>query len=251
MKKFFKRSPELSDVYAFIFTIIFVIVLLQYPLATFEAILYDIKVKYNPFYYPTKSIVIITMDEESDDYLGDAYPYTHATLKRFVEKLIQAKPWSISFFNHFAISSNDSEDNKNKKDTQELLSIYEKNGGILSFVNDTEQIKRDDFIPSEWGQFKKLNGPIVGDNNVFSRDEVVRRTFLTVGSDESYHVWLANLFREKVKRASLNVQNIKGASYNEEYDSQMVNFLYSSSPDYLKSKITSLPMHRVLVGAFP
>jgi CHASE2 domain-containing sensor protein len=49
---------------------------------------------------PTNEIVIVTLDEESDDYLGDTYPYTYATHSRFLEKLLSSKPKIVDYFVH-------------------------------------------------------------------------------------------------------------------------------------------------------
>lgn len=81
-----KLKLDLSDYYPLFFTLIFVTILFQYPLASLESIFYDLKVREDFGIKPTKEIVIVTMDEESDDYLGDTYPYTYATQSRFFRK---------------------------------------------------------------------------------------------------------------------------------------------------------------------
>jgi CHASE2 domain-containing sensor protein len=90
--KFKKLNVDLSDYYPLMFTLIFVTILFQYPLASFESILYDLRIRWDFPMSSSKEIVIVTLDEESDDYLGDVYPYTYATHSRFLEKLISAQP---------------------------------------------------------------------------------------------------------------------------------------------------------------
>ena len=105
--KFKKLKFDLSDYYPLFFTLIFVTILFQYPLASLESIFYDLKIRMDFGIKPTPEIVIVTMDEESDDYLGDSYPYTYATHSRFLQKLISSKPKIIDYLSQMAEVAND------------------------------------------------------------------------------------------------------------------------------------------------
>ena len=84
---FKKYKLDFSSHYPIVFTLFFILIIFQYPLTTLEAILYDLRLKLD--FGPTSSreIVLVTIDHESDEYLGDTYPYTYTTHLRHFEKL--------------------------------------------------------------------------------------------------------------------------------------------------------------------
>ena len=96
LKKF-----DFSKYYPLVFTIFFVIIVFQYSFSTLEAIFYDLRVRYD---FGTKSqdkIVLITLDEVSDEFLGETYPYTYATHSRLFERLVKEQPRAIGYLVNF------------------------------------------------------------------------------------------------------------------------------------------------------
>ncbi len=239
------KKFDLSDYYPLLFTLIFVAILFQYPLGSLESIFYDLNVRYDFNTTPTKDIVIITMDEESDDYLGDTYPYTYATHARLLEKLIPSNPSIINFFiNMPKDQMADVEKFKGQ------LEIFEKNKGIINFATEIDEIYGEVLPPDELRRFHYSLAQLNLDNNIFAKDDVIRRAIFNVSGEESFHLWTANQYRLKKGKDKLSAGDVLGSYYNEEADANMVLFRYSGNTNYSEFKYKSIPYHRVLVGNF-
>jgi signal transduction histidine kinase len=240
LKKF-----DVSDYYPLIFTLIFVAILFQYPLASLESIFYDLKIRYDFNTSPSKEIVIITMDEESDDYLGDTYPYTYSTHTRLLEKLLPTKP---SIINYFVKMSRDQSSEIEK--FKNALADFEAQKGVVNFATEIDEVNGEILPPEELRRFHFSLAQLNIDNNVFAKDDVVRRAIFNVSGDESLHLWTANQHRLKHGLEKLTASDVLGSYYNEEADANMVLFRYPGNTNYSESKYKTIPFHRVLVGNF-
>lgn len=238
---------DLSEYYPLLFTLIFVGILFQYPLASFEAIFYDAKVKWDFGVKPSKEIVIVTLDEESDDYLGDSYPYTYATHSRFLDKLLASKPKIINYF--IRMPDVTEEDAYFKEYKRKLNGFIEKEGKV-SFGTEIDEVKGEELPPVPLQDFDYALAQLNIDNNVFARDDVIRRAIFNVSGEESLHLLTANQFRGKTGKSVLNVPDVMGAYYNDEADANFVMFRYPGSPVYSEFKYKTIPFHRVLVGNY-
>jgi signal transduction histidine kinase len=246
-----KLKVDLSEYYPLIFTLIFVSILFQYPLASLESIFYDSKIRYDFLTRPSEDIVIVTMDEESDDYLGDTYPYTYATHSRFLEKLISAKPHIINYFSAMPLIESLAKENQEyQKEFKNKLVKFQNEGGKINFSTEIDEEKGEIFPPKELQSFNFSLGQLNIDNNAFSKDDVVRRAIFNVSGEESSHLWTANEYRKLKKKQPLKVQDVLGAYYNDEADANFVLFRYPSTPVYSEFKYKTIPFHRVLVGSF-
>lgn len=246
--KFKKLNVDLSDYYPLMFTLIFVTILFQYPLASFESILYDLRIRWDFPMSSSKEIVIVTLDEESDDYLGDVYPYTYATHSRFLEKLISAQPKIINYFNKMPEVMED--DFAYLNDYRTKLLNFNQKGGLVNFATEIDEIKGEELPPISLRDFPYFLAQLNVDNAIFSKDDVVRRAIFNVSGEESLHLHTANQFRKINKKNTLNVPDVLGAYYNDEADANFVLFRYPSSPIYSEFKYKTIPFHRVLVGNF-
>lgn len=246
--KFKKLNVDLSDYYPLMFTLIFVTILFQYPLASFESILYDLRIRWDFPMSSSKEIVIVTLDEESDDYLGDVYPYTYATHSRFLEKLISAQPKIINYFNKMPEVMED--DFTYLNDYRTKLLNFNQKGGLVNFATEIDEIKGEELPPISLRDFPYFLAQLNVDNAIFSKDDVVRRAIFNVSGEESLHLHTANQFRKINKKNTLNVPDVLGAYYNDEADANFVLFRYPSSPIYSEFKYKTIPFHRVLVGNF-
>lgn len=246
--KFKKLNIDLSDYYPLLFTLIFVTILFQYPLASFESIIYDLKVRWDFGTHPTPEIVIVTLDEESDDYLGDVYPYTYATHSRFLERLLRAEPKIVNYFIKMPEISNEEDENFN--DFKTRLKDYTTKGGKVSFATEIDEVKGEELPPILLRDFNYSLAQLNIDNNIFSKDDVVRRAIFNVSGEESLHLLTANQYRTIKGLPMLNVPDVIGAYYNDEADANFVLFRYSGSPVYSEFKYKTIPYHRVLVGNF-
>lgn len=246
--KFKKFNIDLSDYYPLLFTLIFVTILFQYPLASFESIIYDLKVRWDFGVKPTPEIVIVTLDEESDDYLGDIYPYSYATHTRFLERILRSQPKIIDYFIKMPEVSDD-EDPYFSGFKTKLLN-FSANGGKVNFATEIDEIKGEELPPVPLRNFNYSLAQLTIDNNIFAKDDVVRRAIFNVSGEESLHLLTANQFRKDKGKNVLNVPDVIGAYYNEEADANFVLFRYPGSPVYSEFKYKTIPYHRVLVGNF-
>ena len=246
--KFKKINVDLSDYYPLLFTLIFVAILFQYPLASFESILYDLRIRWDMSISPSKEIVIVTLDEESDDYLGDIFPYTYATHSRFLEKLLKSNPRSINYFIKMPeVEENDLgyfNDFKNK------LMNFSTSGGLVNFATEIDEVKGEELPPEELRNFPYMLAQLNVDNSVFAKDDVVRRAIFNVSGEESMHLHSSNQLRKINGKPKIQIPDVLGAYYNDEADANFVLFRYPGSPVYSEFKYKTIPYHRVLVGNF-
>ena len=245
LKKF---KIDLSEYYPLLFTLIFVAILFQYPLASFESIFYDAKVKWDFGINPSKDIVIVTLDEESDDYLGDSYPYTYATHSRFLEKLVGSKPKIINYFVRMPEVSD--EKDAYFLEFKDRLSKFTETNGKISFGTEIDEVKGEELPPLPLRDFDYALAQLNIDNNIFAKDDVIRRAIFNVSGEESLHLLTANQYRVLSGKNALNVPDVMGAYYNDEADANFVMFRYPGSPVYSEFKYKTIPFHRVLVGNY-
>lgn len=243
-----KFKIDLSDYYPLFFTLIFVTILFQYPLASLESIFYDLKIRWDFGTKPTPEIVIVTMDEESDDYLGDTYPYTYATHSRFLQRLLTSKPKIVNYLSRMPEAT--SEDKPYFDGFSNDLRKYTVAGGKVNFGTELDATVGEILPPEGLREFNYSLAQINIDNNTFSKDDVVRRAIFNVSGEESLHLATANQYRLLIGKNSLNVPDVLGAYYNDEADANFVLFRYASSPIYSDFKYKTIPFHRVLVGNF-
>jgi signal transduction histidine kinase len=246
--KFKKLNIDLSDYYPLFFTLIFVTILFQYPLASFESIFYDLRVRWDFGVHPTPEVVIVTIDEESDDYLGDIYPYTYATHSRFIDKLLVSQPKIVNFFIKMPEVPNDEDIYFNAFKNQ--LTGFVNKGGKVDFATEVDEVKGEELPPIPLREFNYSLAQINLDNNVFAKDDVVRRAIFNVSGEESLHLLTANQYRIMKGKNALNVPDVLGTYYNDEADANFFLFRYSGSPVYSEFKYKTIPYHRVLVGNF-
>ncbi|MDO9182833.1 MAG: CHASE2 domain-containing protein [Bacteriovorax sp.] len=246
--KFKKSKFDLSEYYPMFFTLIFITVLFQYPLASLESIFYDLRVRLDFGIKPTREIVIVTMDEESDDYLGDTYPYTYATHSRFLEKILSSKPKIINYLSQMPeVTPGDQPYFNNFKKN---LKAYQATGGKINFGTEVDESVGEILPPESLREFSYALAQLNIDNTTFAKDDVVRRAIFNVTGEESLHLLAANQYRAMSGKKPINVQDALGTYYNDEADANFVLFRYASSPIYSDFKYKTIPYHRVLVGNF-
>jgi len=239
---------DLSDYYPLFFTLIFVTILFQYPLSSLESIFYDLKVRWDFGIKPTPEIVIVTMDEESDDYLGDTYPYTYATHSRFLQRLLSSQPKIVDYLARMPEVTKD--DETYFENFKNSLKQFDAQGGKINFGTELDETVGEILPPEGLRDFNYSLAQINIDNSTFSKDDVVRRAIFNVSGEESFHLATANQYRLMHGKNALNVPDVLGAYYNDEADANFVLFRYASSPIYSEFKYKTIPFHRVLVGNF-
>lgn len=246
--KFKKIKFDLSEYYPLFFTLIFITILFQYPLASLESIFYDLRVRLDFGIKPTREIVIVTLDEESDDYLGDTYPYKYATHTRFLEKLLSSKPQIVNFLSKLPEVA--AEDKTYFDEFKKNLNKFKASGGQVNFGTEIDEKLGEVLPPEGLRDFNYSLAQLNIDNNVFSKDDLVRRAIFNVSGEESLHLLTANQYRKSIGKSTLNAPDVLGPYYNDEADANFVLFRYASSPVYSDFKYKTIPYHRVLVGNF-
>jgi len=243
------RKLDLTNYYPLIFTAVFVSVLLQYRFPALEAIFYDLRVKYDIGTSFEDNIVIISIDEESDEFLGENFPYTYTTYNKLLDRLLKDRPRIINLFG--AVSEPVSErEEKSLIELKKKIQQYQATGGLFRFA--TEVDSWGERIPPETLREIGYSPAIINiDSSKFAKDEVSRRAVLNISGEESLHFWTANEYRIKEKEQPNGLNDILGAYYVREADASFSLFRYYTSPVENKGHLKKVPFHRVVVGNVP
>lgn len=245
---FKKYKFDFSSHYPIIFTMFFILIIFQYPLTTLEAILYDLRIKLDIGTTPTSEIVLITIDHESDEYLGDIYPYTYTTHLRHFEKIKNTGAKQVLYFSQFRSPTPDELNSLDK--FKKSINEFKSRGGVVRLSSFMDEKKGEVLPPVEIQDVGFSLGQLNIDNMIFARDDVPRRVILNVSGEESIHLWSANQLRQENGLAPLKISNFIGSYYNDEADANFALFRYSTNPQDGKIKYKTIPFHRVLVGNF-
>jgi signal transduction histidine kinase len=242
------KQVEFTKFAPLLVTLAFIIILIQYSFNPLESIFYDFWIKAD---FPSRNIespiVVISLDEESDQFLGETYPYTYASHKRLMDRLMPEKPILINYF--VSLLEPDSEvEGRYQNEFLEVIKSFSPSGDKFKFGTEIDNL--GELIPPE-------NLRDVGyylsqqykDQLVFSKDEVVRRAILNISGEDSLHLWTAKRYRELRSLPVLDATAYKGAYYNSEADANFALFKYSGNP--LNNRIQTISFHRVVVGNFP
>jgi signal transduction histidine kinase len=240
---------EATSLYPIVFTIIFVFILFQYSFNTLESIFYDFNIRFDLGMSKPTPIVLITIDEESDEFLGEKYPYSYATHSKMVNKLLADEPSGINSFVQHAEPDSERDEFYLSKFKNELEAFMDK-GGFFHFGTEidtwNEQKPPKDLVPLGYSL-----ALINIDNASFSKDDVCRRAILNISGENTLHLWTANRERNVRGLPSLATKDILGSYYLSEADATFTLFRYSTNPDLKKTEFTTIPFHRVVVGNFP
>jgi len=244
-----KKSLDFSKYYPLIFTIVFVVILFQYSFSSLEAIFYDLRVKYDIGISYRDNIVVITMDEESDQFLGENFPYTYATHSRMVKRLLKDKPAIINYI----VNLQEPDSERGMKwlgDLSDQIGNFTKEGGAFRFGTSMD-VWGEQLPPKGLRDFGYSMSLINQDNSVFSKDDVTRRALLNISGFESLHLWTANQYRKRRGEEEIDAQTINGSYYVRESDATFTLYRYYTNPEEDKGRIKKIPFHRVMVGNFP
>lgn len=244
-----KLKQDFSNYYPLFFTIIFIFILFQYSFSVLESTFYDFRVKYDFGIEYLNKTVLIVLDEESDEYLGESYPYTYESHNRLLEKLIRDKPKIINYF----VNLPDNPTLETKSIITEFKSIvnyYVEKGGFFRFATEVD-FWGEKLPPMELKQLGYAPAIINIDNAAFSRDDVARRVVLNISGEDTLHLWTANTYRELIGESQLTAKDLPGSYYSREGDATFAMLRFGTSPVESATKIKKIPFHRVRVGNFP
>ncbi len=241
------KTIEFSKFAPLLVTLAFILILIQYSFHPLESIFFDFWVKNDVSSRTLKSpIVLIAMDEESDQFLGETYPYTYASHNRLMNRLVEDKPAIVNYF--VSLLEPDSEvEARYQIEFHESIKNFSPAGERFKFGTEIDNFGEQ--IPPEGLRDIGYHlGQLYKDQLIFSKDEVVRRAILNISGEDSLHLWSAKKFRQLQGMQPIDATAYKGAYYNAEADANFALFKYSGNP--LISEMQVIPFHRVVVGNF-
>lgn len=242
------KKLEFSKFAPLLVTLAFILILIQYTFHPLESIFYDFWIKNDISSNSFKSpIVVITLDEESDQFLGEMYPYTYASHTRFMKRLMKDKPAIINYFLSMQEPDSDVEV-KYQNEFHEVVRDFSPKGNRFKFGTEIDNL--GELIPPE--NLRDLGyflGQLYKDQLIFSKDDVVRRAILSISGEDSLHLWTAKSYRQMKGLPVLDATAYKGSYYSSEADANFALFKYSGDP--LGNELSIIPFHKVLVGNFP
>lgn len=241
------KNFEYNNIYPLFFTVIFLFLVIQYSFSTFDAIFYDLLVRMDLMASPSDSIVVVKLDEESDEFLGEMYPYTYATHNRFIEKVLKDSPLIINYFVQLQEPESTVEEEFYKRFYAQL-SEYTRDKGHFRFATSMDAWG-EQLPPSLLRGLGYSLGILNRDNQAFARDDVTRRAILNISGEDSLHLWTANKYRESFGNERNEASSLLGSYYNREADATFALFRYMSSTLMDSSEIKTIPYHRVTTGA--
>lgn len=244
-----KININFSKFYPLFFTVLFIILILQYSFSTFEAILYDLRVKFDFSVPYNEDIVIVTLDEESNQFLGENYPYSYATHSRLLKKILNEKPLALSYFISLQEPSSENE-NFEMENFRKAILEYKKNGGFFHFGTDMDSWG-EQLPPKQIRDLEYALSLLNVDSATFSRDGVSRRIILESLGFETLHLKLANFARDKKGEKHLDARSISGSYYVPEAEATFVMYKFFDNPTKKSSRVHKIPYHRAVVGNFP
>lgn len=245
MKNVFKY---LNKYYPLFFTVIFIILLTQYSFSSIEAIFYDLRVQTDLKTDLETDIVIVVLDEESDEFLGESAPYTYASHSQFIENITKDSPLAIGYL----IGLNEPDYLSEEQDLaifRKSVQNYIKSGGGFRFGTYMDSFG-EQLPPRDLRSLGYSLALLNKDTNLFSKDEVTRRAILNISGEDSFHLWMANFVRDKKNLDPITPLTTQGSYYVTEADATFAMFRFSTNPND-EDSVTKIPFHKVVVGNVP
>ncbi len=242
------KHVEFSKFAPLLVTLAFILILIQYSFNPLESIFFDFWIKSDiSSKHMINPIVVISMDEESDQFLGETYPYSYASHNRLLGRVMKDEPAIINYFVSLLEPDSDIEI-RYQDEFHGAIKEFSPAGNNFKFGTEIDNL--GEVIPPEGiRDIGYYLGQLYKDQLVFSKDEVVRRAILNISGEDSLHLWTAKRYREIKKLPPIDATAYKGAYYNSEADANFALFKYAGNP--INSDLQVIPFHRVVVGNFP
>jgi signal transduction histidine kinase len=220
-----------------------------YPFAALEGTFYDLRIRADLPFKNDDLFVLVTLDEESEDILGERYPYTLATHGKFLRNILPDRPQILSYL----VAPHDPAGEQEEDDLEDFknkIIHFQKKGGIFRFG--TTMDSWGEILPAESLRPLGYSLAVLNvDNASFTKDEICRRGILTIAGEESLHLWLANEYLKSQGLPPKQISDIPGATYDSKANATFSNFRYGLDPTLDKNKLTTIPFYKVIVGDFP
>lgn len=236
LKTYWKKY-SFSTYYPLIFTSVFIFIIIQYSFTALDTLFYDFWIKLDRFSKVSSDIVIVYLDKESDQFLGEEYPYTYASHKRALERILGNSPKQIHYLATLPQVDNPQEvENQNdfhqflRESKTPLSPLWIGVQNIQNFIETTSQGYKTEIFPLPHFFGSKFN-----------QDYAIRRIVLNQSGENT--LFLKSLIHKKQEKVS--AKSIKGSYYNKRSDSTYTLFKYA------RGAYESIPFHRTVVGYFP
>lgn len=244
------RELEYSSLYPLFFTVVFILILIQYSFFSLDAIFYDLWVRldFNTGIKP--EVVVVVVDEESDQFLGETFPYTYASHYRFLQKILSDGPSGVGYLIPLETEPDTLVEQKYMTEFQTAVQAFQQGKGFFRFGTKFEMMFGEVLPVEELRSLGYSTAFLFQDNQVFARDSVIRRASLNISGEDSFHLWMANKWRESRGMQKLDANGFAGSAYNPEADATFAMFKYQTSPTKSDS-YPAIPYHRVVTGNYP
>lgn len=244
------RELEYSSLYPLFFTVVFILILIQYSFFSLDAIFYDLWVRFDFYPGARPAVVVVVVDEESDQFLGETYPYTYASHHRFVQKVLADAPAGVGYLIPLENEPDTLVEQKYLQEFETAVQGFQRGRGFFRFGTKFEMMFGEVLPVDELRNLGYSTAFLFQDDQVFARDSVIRRASLNISGEDSFHLWMANKWRESLGQQKLDANSFAGSAYNAEADATFALFKYDSSP-VASGSYSSIPYHRVVTGNYP
>lgn len=244
------RELEYSSLYPLFFTVVFILILIQYSFFSLDAIFYDLWARFDIYAGKNPDVVLVVVDEESDQFLGETFPYTYASHHRFLQKVLSDTPAGVGYLIPLENEPDTLVEQKYMQEFQLAVEEFQQQKGFFRFGTKFEMMFGEVLPVEELRSLGYSTAFLFQDNQVFARDSVVRRASLNISGEDSFHLWMANKWREGIGEQKLDANSFSGASYNAEADATFAMFKFTRSPVSMDA-YPSIPYHRVVTGNYP
>jgi signal transduction histidine kinase len=249
---FISRTMRIDEksFFPLLFTLIFVFIIIQYSFNAFDAIFYDLWIKGDVLSKKSDSIVIISMDETTDQLSGEIYPYTYLTHTKLAESIGADAPASLIYFVDFSAPTSDSEQEHLQRFAATIEEERKKSNFAVRFVSSLDSFG-ENFPPEELRKFGFSLGLMNEDGRDFNRENVARQAVLNFSGEDTIHLWMSNLLREKTNESKLDSKSVWGSFYQKNADATFVLFRYLPALDVPSQNYLRIPINRVINRALP
>ena len=178
-----------------------------------EAFLYDARIRLKGTEVPDPRIKLISIEEEANQAINEMGLSHMEAHVRVLEFLLQQKPIAIAYLNRFHHSSELSQESHRRKFVQLAMQSQRDTGTKVLFGTDVD-ITGEVLPPYPLSLLPHYPAVLHKDGTMFSKDNVLRRTLLTVPEKPSIHIKLSysGLSDEEL---SEKVKEVRGAYFHE------------------------------------
>ncbi len=243
------KKIDYGSFYPFFFTLLFILMLIQYPFHSWEAFFYNLFTKFDFLSKSQTEIVLIQLDEESDAFLHETYPYTYASHMRMLKELTKDKPLIVSYI--LNLDEPESEiDTVYQTEFKSVIKNYTDDGGSFRFGTQIEEVLGEILPPQDLKDIGFSPAVLFVDKDFFAKDEVVRRATLNISGEDTLHLWITNQYLQLKGAEKRDALSFRGHNYNQDNDVTYSLFRYAGNP-LTAQGLEVIPFHRVSKGNFP